>query len=292
MNTVNQYKNRFYNLLESTMGDVRPLTERSSSKPVSFKINDDGFDGTYEGPEFDETGDDIAHQFSNTASNAVGEKLKELYNQKKYSKVDLDNIEMSTDGMGSKVVTYKLKIPIVRVDNPCDAYTSFDHRGGWGHGSGTKRDDLVRELSSGPTPGTSLDISREYNTKEGLVEYFAQWKNKNYQSQCGSSQQQVNDASTKTSIEILHENDPLKFANKLKGLKIIYSPKITNRQGGVLVSYDKTGDEPVSLSFVYSNAGEKQKVLDKVKMSNTLSQEIPFTIGSFDGYIIVIDRQN
>ena len=46
MNTVNQYKNRFYNLLESTMGDVRPLTERSSSKPVSFKINDDGFDGT------------------------------------------------------------------------------------------------------------------------------------------------------------------------------------------------------------------------------------------------------
>ena len=25
MNTINQYKNRFYNLLESTMGDVRPL---------------------------------------------------------------------------------------------------------------------------------------------------------------------------------------------------------------------------------------------------------------------------
>lgn len=37
MNTINQYKNRFYNLLESTMGDVRPLiTENTVSGTPEF----------------------------------------------------------------------------------------------------------------------------------------------------------------------------------------------------------------------------------------------------------------
>ena len=291
MNTINHYKNRFYNLLESTIGDVKPLTEQSSSKsrPGVFKIHDNGFEGSYEGVEFDPTG--IAHKFSNTASDAVGKKLKELYSQKKYSKVDLDNIEMSTEGMGKEeypgYVIYKLKIPIVRVNNPCDDYTSFDRRGGWGHGSGTKRNDLVKELSNEPTPGTSLDISKEYKTEEGLVEYFAQWKNKNYQSKCGSSSQPTtNTTSSKTSVEILHEDDPEIFRKKLKALYVVYNPTITKRTGGVLVSYDKTGDKPVSLSFIYSPSGEKDDVLDKVRETYPNLTEIPYSVGLNVGYIV------
>ena len=40
---------------------------------------------------------------------------------------------MSTKGMGSGNVIYKLSIPFVRVSEKCDAYTSFDHVGGWNH---------------------------------------------------------------------------------------------------------------------------------------------------------------
>lgn len=46
--------------------------------------------------------------------------------------VDFDKIIMTTDGMGSGIVTYFLEIPFKRVEEKCKAYTSFDHVGGWG----------------------------------------------------------------------------------------------------------------------------------------------------------------
>jgi hypothetical protein len=39
MNTINQYKNRFYNLLESTMGDVRPLITEDETVSGSPEFN-------------------------------------------------------------------------------------------------------------------------------------------------------------------------------------------------------------------------------------------------------------
>jgi len=165
------------------------LTEEQFKRVIlkeqsSPTISDNGFVGTYKGPEFNQNGD-IAHQFVNTASNLIGRKLKELYNKGKYSKVNFDNIVMTTKGMGTGSVEFYLKIPFERVNTECDAFTSFDHRGGWGHGEGYKLDDLKRELGSAPTKGTSLDISDIKKTPEGLVEYFAQWKNPKYQSHCG-----------------------------------------------------------------------------------------------------------
>ncbi|MDF4201397.1 hypothetical protein PXD56_00420 [Maribacter sp. SA7] len=96
---------------------------------VSIECTNDGCFGSYYGKEFI-NGSDVAHQFSNTMSAKVGDKLKELYSKDKYVKVDFTNIDMTTEGMGSGMVTYKLRIPFVTVATKCDAYTSFDHVGG------------------------------------------------------------------------------------------------------------------------------------------------------------------
>lgn len=148
---------------------------------VNIECNDDGCFGSYYGKEFID-GSDVAHQFSNTMSAKVGDKLKELYSKDTYVKVDFENILMTTKGMGSGVVTYELKIPFVTVATKCDAYTSFDHVGGWNHTPSLPR--RKKELSSLLMPGESLDISKLKTTTEGLQEYWIQWKNKNTQKSC------------------------------------------------------------------------------------------------------------
>lgn len=70
--------------------------------------------GEYKGPEFINYSD-VAHQFSNKMSAAVGCQLKLLFKAGEYSKVNFDEIEMSTVGMGSGTVTYCLKIPFIKV---------------------------------------------------------------------------------------------------------------------------------------------------------------------------------
>jgi len=137
--------------------------------------------GTYIGAEFI-NGADTAHQFSNKMSAAVGDKLKEFYANAQYSKVDFDKILMTTDGMGSGTVKFKLLIPFARVKDPCQAFTSFDHVGGWNH-----RPDLEKrkqELNSALLVGDSLNISALKTTIEGLEEHWIQWRNKDLQSNC------------------------------------------------------------------------------------------------------------
>ena len=139
-------------------------------------------DGIYIGPEF-LCWSDIAHQFSNKMCNSVGDKLKALYKTGKYSKVDFSKIIMTTEGMGSGKVIYKITIPFTRVKEKCQAYTSFDHVGGWNHEpalSGRKA-----QLKSALMKSETLDISYLLLTKEGLQEYWIQWKNKDLQSECG-----------------------------------------------------------------------------------------------------------
>ena len=140
-----------------------------------------GCEGFYKGPEFI-SGSDIAHQFSNKMSNVVGDKLKELYKKGEYSKVDFSNISMTTEGMGSGIVNYKLSIPFISVKEKCDAYTSFDHVGGWNHKPNLSK--RKAELSNVFIKGQSLDISSLKTTPEGLQEYWIQWKNKIIQSSC------------------------------------------------------------------------------------------------------------
>ena len=137
--------------------------------------------GQYEGAEFI-NGSDIAHQFSNKMSTKVGDKLKELFKIGAYSKVDFDNIIMTTKGMGSGKVIYYLKIPFKRVNAKCEAYTSFDHVGGWNHKPALEARKL--KLKPALIKNQKLDISDLKTTREGLQEYWIQWKNSAIQSMC------------------------------------------------------------------------------------------------------------
>lgn len=143
--------------------------------------NEYGCHGKYEGVEFMD-GEDIAHQFSNKISGAVGNELKKLYSQKKYKKVDFKSIKMTTEGMGTGNVIYTLSIPFITVNSQCEAFTSFDHVGGWNHEPSLER--RKNELKEVTLNGHELDISELKTTPEGLQEYWIQWKNKEIQSDC------------------------------------------------------------------------------------------------------------
>lgn len=147
----------------------------STEKNIS--INDTGCQGTYSGPEFI-NGSDVAHQFSNKMSRVVGDQLKVMYNRKKYVKVDLKKIVMTTKNMNNKGdVIYHLNIPFIPVKKACDATTSFDHRGGWGHK--IKKESVLKIF--GKKKGLEFI---ELNTNEGLQEFWIQWRNSNKQSHC------------------------------------------------------------------------------------------------------------
>ncbi|MFK8056589.1 MAG: hypothetical protein AB8F78_10755, partial [Saprospiraceae bacterium] len=145
------------------------------SQPHVIHCTDGGCKGTYTGPEFINRSD-VAHQFSNKMSQAVGDKLKELYALGKFRKVAHPTIEMTTEGMGSGEVKYYLSIPFVEVEEACDAYTSFDHVGGWNHAPALAQ--RKQQLQKALLEGHKLDISNLKATPEGLQEYWIQWKNK------------------------------------------------------------------------------------------------------------------
>ena len=84
--------------------------------------------------------------------------------------------------MGTGHVRYTLVIPFMAVETKCEAYTSFDHCGGWNHTSALKR--RKQELESVLMPGKALDISPLLKTPEGLEEYWIQWQNKVVQAEC------------------------------------------------------------------------------------------------------------
>ena len=153
------------------------------NSPLETEINctDQGCVGSYVGVEF-KNGSDVAHQFSNKMSKEVGDKLKEIYHSKNYKKVDFANIKMSTKGMGSGHVSYNLSIPFLDVKEKCDAYTSFDHVGGWNHkpALAARKEQLKGVLLE----GHQLNISDLKTTPEGLQEYWIQWKNKEIQFDC------------------------------------------------------------------------------------------------------------
>lgn len=166
-------------VLESNSPKISEINESEYGETVSYTNNI--CTGTYLGPEFI-GGSDVGHQFSNKMCHEVGKILKDLYDKGDYSKVDFSNITMSTIGMGSGTVTYIVSIPIVSVESKCDAYTSFDHVGGWNHTPSLA--SRKQELSDALINGDSLDVSALKTTPEGLQEYWIQWRNKHKQSSC------------------------------------------------------------------------------------------------------------
>ena len=157
------------------------LLSCKSSEYSEIYCSDEVYEGEYFGREFI-NGADIAHQFSNKMAEKVGLKLKELYKVGKYRKVNLNGISMKTEGMGSGKVNYKLIIPFSQVRIKCEALTSFDHVGGWGHKPELNR--RKKELQKFLMSGHSLEISNIKKTPVGLQEYWIQWKNKDIQKEC------------------------------------------------------------------------------------------------------------
>ncbi|QCW98665.1 hypothetical protein FGM00_00455 [Aggregatimonas sangjinii] len=164
--------------------NCKDTTKKISDKKTTgneIVCSDSACEGIYEGPEF-VNGSDVAHQFSNAMSAKVGDQLKDLFIKGAYSQVDFSKIRMSTKGMGSGQVVYQLFIPFVSVTKKCDAFTSFDHVGGWNHAPALS----ARKAQLGPAlmPDDSLHISALKTTPEGLQEYWIQWRNKITQALC------------------------------------------------------------------------------------------------------------
>ena len=157
--------------------------ELDFKREVDFFETENGsvFIGEYIGYEFTDKGD-VGHQFSNHISAIVANKLKELYNNGRYYKVNLERIHISTAGMGSGTVRYSCVIPLNSVSEKCDAMTSFDHAGGWGHSPALET--RKKELGKALLKGDSLRISSLKITPEGLEEYWIQWRNKRKQADC------------------------------------------------------------------------------------------------------------
>ncbi|MFT5620025.1 MAG: hypothetical protein ACI860_001743 [Chitinophagales bacterium] len=150
---------------------------QASVKAYTIECSNNSCYGTYKGKEFINA-QDVAHQFSKHRANKVGDHLKSLFKKGYYVRIDLKHVKMSTLNMGNKGdVIYKLVIPFEKVDKPCEARTSFDHRGGWGHQI-TKESVLN---TFGKLNGLELS---EKNTQEGLQEFWIQWRHSGTQVGC------------------------------------------------------------------------------------------------------------
>ncbi|MFM7022276.1 MAG: hypothetical protein ACKOXB_04805 [Flavobacteriales bacterium] len=165
---------------ESIHRENPPLSKKENNTS-SIVCNDSMCTGSYEGPEFIRSSD-VAHQFSNKMCDTVGDILKKLYAEEKYSSVNFSGIKMSTEGMGSGKVRYTLSVPFQRVNNKCEAYTSFDHVGGWAHTPALE--ERKKQLQKALAQGEKLNISDLKTTPEGLQEYWIQWRNKIVQADC------------------------------------------------------------------------------------------------------------
>ncbi len=160
-------------------------TKVKPEKDLVLFCNDSFCKVNYSGPEFTiHKGEiiDTAHRMSNLISGEVGKKLKSLFNKKKYAKVDLKKIKMtSIDMNNSGSVKLEIFIPFKRVKNPCEARTGFDHSGGWNH------DPEIKERKKqllGIAVCEQLEISPLIKTPENFQEYWIQWKHKDFQANC------------------------------------------------------------------------------------------------------------
>jgi hypothetical protein len=195
---------------ESEISEIRKmyglLMEQVSEEPV---CTESGCKGRYTGPEFKKMGDntksDIAHQYSNVITKAVAAKLKDLYKNGIYSRVNFSGIKMETKGMGTGNVTYTVDIPFERANDKCDARTGFAHVGGWGHEPElqTRKKEIWGYIPPGKSRNTvvdnHLDVSQLTTTPEGLEEYWIQWKHWDYQSDCEKS-----NSDSQMSLEKIH----------------------------------------------------------------------------------------
>lgn len=221
-----------------------------SEQQDNISCTETGCKGVYKGPEFNNSGD-IAHQFSNKMSNEVGNKLKELYSNQTYVVVDVDNIKMTTLGMGTGNVVYTLDIPFIKVQEPCQAYTSFDHVGGWGHTPELNK--RLGELNSSLINGDSFNVSKLLKTPEGLQEYWIQWRNNKVQSSCGGTSKIIKKTITGSDLDDFKNKIRQETLNKKIDLKSI----IINLDNLNMTYSEGGGDQILRLTLTYNLPREK-----------------------------------
>jgi|2_EtaG_2_1085320.scaffolds.fasta_scaffold09564_4 hypothetical protein len=285
-----------------TENQFRRIILKEQSTP-SITINDSGVKGTYIGPS--KNPGDKTHAFANTISTKVGEKLKDLYDKQIWTKVDLDGIKLETvidKSLGTKITTnggdvkFTIDIPFIQVNDECEAYTSFGHRGGWGHNTskhGTKYDAIVKELATLPAPGTKLDISRKKTTPEGLVEYFAQWKNPAYQSKCKDNTQSSSQEKTRT----FKVSDPADLRDVLRNEDDNEVPTFAHYKdvkingNNITITFDP--NEPrTMLTYIHSGIkGDADIMLGKVRKKYNVTKVISKDVGSHKGYILLFKEK-
>ncbi len=164
---------------------TRPEVVETTPTYDSICISDKGMTGYFKGPEYNEEGD-IAHQFSNTVANRVGEYLKDRYSKKCYLKVDLEGINIITKGLNQvDSVYYAIEMPFKRVAK-CEAFTGIEHCGSWNYQPGILLNKRFKELREGLVKNWSVGNSayQFYKTEEGFQEYWIQFKHKDYQAAC------------------------------------------------------------------------------------------------------------
>ena len=160
-------------------------TKVKPEKDLVLVCNDSFCKVNYYGPEFAIHKFkiiDTAHRMSNLISGEVGKKLKSLFDKKKYAKVDLNKIRMTSidmDNLGS--VKLEIFIPFKRVKTPCEARTGFDHSGGWDHDPEIEK---RKKKLSGIAVCEELEKSPLIKTPENFQEYWIQWKHKDFQENC------------------------------------------------------------------------------------------------------------
>lgn len=165
--------------------DEKITKKLNREKTINIICNDSFCKVNYNGPEFviNDTGIiDTAHRMSNLISGEVGKKLKQLFDEKKYSKVDLEKIRMSSidmDNLGS--VKLEIFIPFKRVKKKCHAATAFDHSGGWDHAPEIEK--RIKNLSE-IAVCKKLEVSQLIKTPENFQEYWIQWKQETRQADC------------------------------------------------------------------------------------------------------------
>ncbi len=160
-------------------------SEKINTKSIELICNDSFCEVKYDGLEFiNYNGEiiDTAHRMSNLISGEVGKKLKLLFDEKKYSKVDLNKIKMTSEGMDNVGdVKLEIFIPFKRVKKKCDAATAFDHSGGWDHAPEIEK--RIKNLSE-IAVCKKLEVSKLIKTPENFQEYWIQWKHETRQADC------------------------------------------------------------------------------------------------------------
>ena len=158
---------------------------KSNKKPIlTSSISDKGFLGKYVGVEF-EGKVDVAHQFSNKATDIIGKHLKKSYEKGEYLKVDFKNTKITTSGLDLKGnVAFAIEMPFVKVDK-CEAFTGIEHVGTWVNQNNEKLDARLSEKLQNLTTLSVGEADKAYfHTEQGYKEYWIQFKHKNYQSNC------------------------------------------------------------------------------------------------------------